>query len=215
MSDDAFDPPQEAAGLDVVRRSASHQIDRLAASNTVATEQLVKTSAWLTGALLTLNGGGVLSTLSYAEHAPGQGWPAGFFLGGIALAMLSAVAIQGFQSVLFAPLENLMAYWRWVEISGVEHHEAADEHYAKIKRTERLAFVPPLLGWLSGMTFFAGAVMLALHVEQDGRQNAVRCRSLQADMLAAKPLRADSRDLFTALGCKPSDAAYSQPPLHR
>lgn len=41
------------------------------------------------------------------------------------------------------------------------------------------------------------------HGIQDSRANDRRCLAIQGDMLAAQPRRADGRDLFQALGCRP------------
>jgi hypothetical protein len=185
-------------------RVAEHQIGRLERFESGASDQLVKMSVWLTASLLAINSGGALAALNVAEHFEFP-TPAALLFGiGILLALLSGVAIQGFQSKAAQPLEELLLYWRGVQISGVEDIERAVELAKPLITLNRFAFIPPTIGWFSGLAFFVGAIALGLHVEHRGKAVVDRCLELQNDMLSLKPRRADSRELFIALKCDPT-----------
>lgn len=54
------------------------------------------------------------------------------------------------------------------------------------------------------------------HAARANRANDARCLAIQNDMLSAHPRRADSPDLYQALGCRPQGSAgVSAPPTDR
>jgi hypothetical protein len=158
-------------------------------------------AAWLTAALFAINGAGVLSTLGSLDHFSGVG-PAAVFGCGVILSMLSGVVIQGLSYLYVAPISGMLAYWASVEICGEKNEAAHLEQRSKIDRISRWQRVAPALGWLSGLSFLIGAVWLGSSSRDAENRTALQCSALQADMLAPHPKRAESRELFVALGCK-------------
>jgi hypothetical protein len=188
----------------VTREVAEHEARRLERSSSASTEQLLKMSGWLTASLLAINGAGALATLNAAPSANDLTIPGLLFGSGILMAMLSAVAIQAFQGAVAGPLDALINYWRGAQIYGERDIQIEVELRKPIDKINRFSFVPPAIGWMSGLLFMTGAITLALIVAQPDQTALGRCEVLQKDMTSLEPRRVDSRELFTALGCKQS-----------
>jgi len=73
----------------------------------------------------------------------------------------------------------------------------------------------------AGVALFAFAASIiipaARHGEESAKANAQRCLAIQRDMLRAQPHRADSPELFQALGCHPQGqgSVYARSPSTR
>jgi hypothetical protein len=201
-----------AREIAVTRQVAEHEALRLERALSGSTDQLLKMSGWLTASLLAINGAGALATLNAAPNANDLTIPGLLFGGGILTAMLSAVAIQSFQEAVAGPLDALINYWRGAQIYGERDTLVEEELRKPLNKVNRFSFVPPAIGWLSGLLFFAGAITLALIVAQPDQAALNRCEVLQRDMTSLEPRRADSRELFTALGCKQSGTTKIEMP---
>ena len=154
-------PEQQTA---LVRSLAAHQVTRLEKMSASSSEQLIKVSGWLSAALLTINGAGAIATLNIATKLTTPIYPAGAFATGILLILLNGVAVQGLASLFVSPLERLMAYWRAVEVIG-HYDEGEEEQFRRpVERLQRFSWIPPALGWASGVCFFGGVSYLALNV---------------------------------------------------
>jgi hypothetical protein len=150
--------------LALARGVAAHQVARLEKMWASGVEQLLKTSGWLSAALLTINGAGAIATLNVADRIATPIYPASAFAVGILFVLLNGVAVQQINSLLLAPMEHLMAYWRAVEILG-QYDEAEEEQFTlPVHRIQRFSWIPPTLGWISGVCFFVGVAYLALSV---------------------------------------------------
>jgi len=161
MDGDARTPEEQAA---LSRGLAAHQVARLEKISASSAEQLVKTSGWLSAALLAINGGGAIATLNVADRIAAPIYPASAFGAGILFVLLNGVAVQRLNSLCFAPLEHLMAYWRAVEILGQYDDDEEEQFRRPVERIYRLGWIPPTLGWISGACFFAGVAYLTLSV---------------------------------------------------
>lgn len=186
----------------ITRQVAEHEALKFERALSGSTDQLLKMSGWLTASLLAINGAGALATLNAAPNANDLTIPGLLFGGGILTAMLSAVAIQALQGAAAGPLNALISYWRGAQIYGERDTQVEGELWKPLNKINRVSFVPPAIGWVSGLLFMAGAITLALVVAQPDQAALNRCEVLQRDMTSLKPNRADSRELFTALGCK-------------
>ena len=186
----------------MLRDIADHQIGRLEYSSSIAGDQLVKTSGWLTASLLAINGAGAIAVLNAVDRIANPMIPASLFCTGILFTMLNAVSIQAIMAKLQSSLENLIGFWRLVKIRGNRDETAEADLTKAYRRISRFSWIPPVLGWVAGALFFGGVAAIALNVKSPLAAQSYRCAGLQRDMLASKPKRADSRELFVALSCK-------------
>jgi hypothetical protein len=185
-----------------LRRLAAHQLGRLEVNAAATSEQMVRTSGWLTAALFAINGGGALAALNVIERLDQPSWSADAFLGGITFAMLNAVLIQHFTSAITAPVESLLMFWTEVEAIGAAPSDY-EEIVKPIKRLEPWHWTAPAAGWISGVLFLCGAVILGIDIASPPQTLMRRCAMLQQDMVKLSPVYADSRELFEALKCTP------------
>jgi hypothetical protein len=197
---------KKSENMEIARQFCQYEAERLERSLTGSTEQLIKMSGWLTASLLAINGAGALATLNVLSQTRDLSLSGLFFLGGIVLALLSAVAIQSFQDKVFQPLAALIRYWREAQITGVRNESEEQQLREPINKLNKWGFVPPVIGWLSGFSFVIGALTLALGITSADQASLGRCRARQSDMFAFSPKRADSRELFVVLNCKVQSA---------
>lgn len=185
------------------RLIAEHNIGRYERYDQILSDQITKTSGWLTASLLAINAGGALAALNAAERGPAATGPALVFGMGILTALLSAVTMQEFLIKMTGSVEQCLSYWRRVQISGVHDEQEARQVQEALKQTKKRRHIAPVIGWVSGIHFFIGAGLLA-HTSQRLPQVDAVCSALQRDMLSSNPRRSDSRELFTALKCTPN-----------
>jgi len=188
---------------DFNKRYAQRILTRIDYLQGFAAEQVASTAKWLTASLLAINGAGALAAVN--DLKDGGSWLAALlFTLGVISALLSATAIQEVYNNSSDPLMENDNYWIQVAVSGYRDPDEEDSLQAASTAAMRLARVPPILGWISGLLFLAGAVLLALNVTSNESVNARRCLSIEQDMLSARPRRANAAELYTALGCRPS-----------
>jgi hypothetical protein len=191
--------PMSADELSLV---AKHRIGRLETLHAAGNEQLAKTGGWLVASLLAVNGGGALASLNVSALGYFPRGAAIAFGMGIVFAAFNAVGIQSLTYKMLIPLENLLAYWRGVEIFGEEDQDEFETHQAALIKAAKLQFLPHACGWISGLLFIAGAILLGLGAQRVVNANSPRCAALQSDMLLVKPKRSDSGELFKTLNCQ-------------
>lgn len=185
------------------KRYAQRVLTRIDHLQGFAAEQVASTAKWLTASLLAVNGAGALAAVNALKD--GGAWlPSLLFTLGIISALLSATAMQEIYNNTSDPLLSHDNYWIQVADNGYRDPNEEDSLQAASTAAMRLARMPPILGWISGLLFLAGAVLLALNVTSGESANARRCLSIERDMLSARPKRANSAELYTALGCGPS-----------
>jgi hypothetical protein len=80
-------------------------------------------------------------------------------------------------------------------------------------RTEHLSKWAITFEVLSFLAFMCGSMLALATIDPGERANARRCEALQGDFLSAYPRRADSREIFQVLGCRPQGDgnAFAQP----
>ena len=185
------------------RLIAEHNIGRYERYDQVLSDQITKTSGWLTASLLAINAGGALAALNAAERGPAATGPALVFGMGILTALLSAVTMQEFLIKMADPVERCLSYWRRVQISGVHDEQEARQVREAVRQRKKCRYIAPAIGWVSGIHFFIGAGLLAYTSRHPIQVDAL-CAALQRDMLSSDPKRSDSRELFTTLKCTPN-----------
>ena len=167
-------------------------------------DQVGSMAKWLMASLLAVNGAGAIAAMNAVDSGKGH-WAAGLlFAVGVGCALMSGVAMQDVYNAIPEPLLTQDNYWTGVSITGERDGGVEELHKTATAKMLRFRLLPPLLGWISGLLFIAGAITLAFHVEADDRANKARCLSIQNDMLSAQPQRRDGIELFRAFGCMPA-----------
>lgn len=183
-----------------VRRVATHRVRALEVSQAAANEQMLKSSGWLTAALLALNAGGALATINAMPQLDQPFWPSVCFMAGIVFVMLSAVTIQELSNSV--DLDSIVLFWREVEVHGIFDPELHTQVAQPVTKKDRWSWLAPFFGWISGLLFLAGAAVLGLDAARPSDGLVARCLSLQQDMLRLPPDNPESRELFETLSCK-------------
>lgn len=186
------------------RALAERILARIDQQQQFAFDQVGSMAKWLMASLLAVNGAGAIAAMNAVDTGKGH-WAAGLiFALGVGSALMSGVAMQDVYNAIPEPLLMQDNYWTGVSVTGERDADVEEEHKTATAKTLRFRLVPPLLGWISGLLFIAGAITLAFHVEEDDRANKARCLSLQHDILSAQPQRRDGIELFKAFGCMPA-----------
>lgn len=147
--------------VDLNRAHASRALERIRRHEIFAAEQVASMAKWLTASLLAVNGGGAIAVFNH-PHTAGHAWCAGIaFMLGIAFALLSGTGLQEFYNRVSDPLYELDKYWTRVSLTGVRDEAEEASLKQPVDKIHRLAFIPPMLGWISGVSFLVGAVLLA------------------------------------------------------
>lgn len=166
--------------------------------------QVASMANWLMASLLAINGGGALATVNASKEAHGL-WIAGaIFALGVGFALMSAVRMQDTYNASVLSLSQQGQYWAGVAIYGQRDagHEKQDRE--KAARIQRWAFLPPTLGWCSGILFIAGTVLLVAAIQSGRDVSDHRCAAIEQEMLTNLAKRPSDVSLFTALGCTPT-----------
>lgn len=202
------DEAEEAAehDLEFMRATARQGVDQLVVNLNDLGSQMMSASKWLSAALLTINGGGMLATVGAIERLDDPYYATVFFCLGILFVMLNGVVIQHFAAAGIPHVRALANYWRAVSHTGIYDEAAEQRLVAPIDRANRWNWIAPLCGWISASFFLAGVWALATGIADSDVDNGRRCVAIQRDMLSARPLRIDDAAIFTALGCKPHGA---------
>jgi hypothetical protein len=160
---------------------------------------------WGLAALLTINGGGLLAVLNAQSRFLAAYKPASFFMGGMVLALLCAAAVR---LDIYKSLHNgrgLLRKAKQVRDEKPNAPKTVEELVSEWRnsRTTHLRYWPIGIEALSLLAFLCGSMLALATIDPGERANARRCEALQGDFLSAYPRRADSREVFQILGCRP------------
>ena len=143
------------------RALASRTLERIRDHEKFSSEQLASLSKWLSASLLAVNGGGAIAVFNHLHDFPFAKLAGFSFMIGIALALLSGAGLQEFYNRIRTPLVELDSYWTAVSLTGVRDESKETRLNERINRINRLAFIPPTIGWISGILFILGSILLA------------------------------------------------------
>ena len=190
------------------RLFAERVLIRLDRHQSFSWEQLSSFAKWLTASLLAVNGAGGLAALTLLKEG-GSSVPGAFFGTGLLLALLSGAALQEIYNRISIPMIDQDNYWTSVVIDGTRDCDIEADLDSQTKTIMRFAFIPPTLGWGSGISFIAGAVSLGISAADIGATSSATCLVLERDMLSARPRRSNAPEMFQALGCKPASTTHA------
>jgi hypothetical protein len=169
----AGDPPakaRDAAGDDPTavarwnRLAAQHEVDMLIKLREAAIEQATAMAKWLLASLLAINAAGALAIINSIGRLADPAYPATAFTAGMILPLLSATIIQYQNYYNLQPVQELIGYYLTVVDDGERLDSMEKELIAKAHRFQIGRFAAPLCGWLSGVSFIAGAYLFALQL---------------------------------------------------
>jgi hypothetical protein len=189
------------------RALADRTLSRIEHTLQFASDQVGSMAKWLMASLLAVNGAGGLAVLSSINAGHEQWLTGALFVLGVISALLVGVAMQ---EVYIAMPDSLLLsdrYWIGVSISGDRDPGRESELKSALAKAARFSFVPPLLGWVSGLLFLAGTISMALHADPSAREKAAACEALRKDMLSAHPKRGNGIELLAPLGCRTNGKA--------
>lgn len=187
--------------LERFRHKTGYRRQRLEISIANGVEQALGLSKWLTTSLFALNGAGVLFSMNAAAQLDLAIVPAGLFTAGLLGAMASGWVNQNAAMSSIDPAEALVRIWNEAEFDGDFDADDEAKQLAELESINEKLWKGPILGWVSLAFFIAGSAVLGFDVARPNARTTQICEPLQRDMLAAKPKRPDSRELFEALGC--------------
>jgi len=179
-----MDETTEVEVVEADPRVAAHHAARLEVAAAAGSEQMIKTSGWLVASLLVINGGGAVATLQIADKLSDPRWPLWAFGAGLVLAMLSAVVIQGIQTKISRPTEELILAWRLVELHGHYRRDGMVTLTNAVTAITRFTWVPPAIGWVSAAAFIVGGTWLTQAVPS--RAPAVKTLAAPANGVETK-----------------------------
>lgn len=120
-------------------------------------EQVSSWAKWLTASLLVINSGALLAALN-SDEINARGLAASIFVAGVVTALLSGTVLQEIYN-----RHGDLVRAQWVEFKKFEAGFSLDQ--AKLSELsdkhswwERIAPIAPILGYLSGCFFVAGAL---------------------------------------------------------
>jgi hypothetical protein len=185
------------------RQFAERVLTRIDRMQAFTSEQVASFSKWLTASLLAVNGAGGLASLNLLQRSS-DAWLAAMMFGlGIVLALCSGTILQEIYNRATPPLLDQDNYWATVSIDGVRDGDLEAQLEEQSRKPLRFSWAPPLLGWLSGFSFIAGAVAMAVAATPDNSARSSACLRIEQDMLSVAPKRANGAEIYSALGCKP------------
>lgn len=119
-------------------------------------EQQVGHSKWLNASLLAINSAALFAITGQLEHLDSTALVAGPFVAGVITALLSGYCLQEFYQLSTTPVFRSWEYWSKVSITGKRNIRFEMYLRKLFKKIFRWAWVPPALGWISGLCFLSG-----------------------------------------------------------
>jgi len=182
-------------------------LQRYATYYGVINDDLLATSNWMVATLVALNSSAIVALLNFNQVQLSKFYLIGsvaIFGFGIAAAILSAfVKLYNYDKLsgVISTMQNL--YTSAMVTGDLDQGEVAKASGGLSNSHRYLKFADKLL-YASAVLFFVASLVFgaALVTHQDFAK--AQCRALETDMFSSKPHRKDSRDLFSALACKPS-----------
>ncbi|QCB43004.1 hypothetical protein E5673_12895 [Sphingomonas sp. PAMC26645] len=161
---------------------------------------------WSLGALLTINGGAILALLSSEARFSDPIRPGIMFAAGMLLALGSASALRADIKFDVNRARTVVRHAKRVIDKRSSAPKTVDELqdiWEKGKSSKLLPLLPGIFEACSALLFLVGAVWAIANIDPGKAANLRRCEALQTDMLRARGLRPDSKEIFVALGCRP------------
>lgn len=161
---------EKSGDLDELRESAQHEIDSLIQLRTLLLEQHTHSFKWLNASLLAMNGGALVAILNSEKLQPNI-FPATFcFLSGIVLSLLIGVAAQKISIQSLKPYQRMIGYWISVKSDGKRISAFEDQLGDELVEANKYGWIVPAVGWLSGVSFLLGCVLLFSSIQPQERE---------------------------------------------
>ena len=151
------------ASLDAIqeRERAEWKVETYLRHYELSIAEVTGLSKWLNGSLFAASSGGVLTVLNQSEKLADPMFSGLAFVSGLCFALLGATANQEHYNQISEPLLNLVSYWQEVKISGIADVEKQKTLETALSEKLRFTWFGPIFGWISGLSFVAGASLVA------------------------------------------------------
>ncbi|MEO7383908.1 MAG: hypothetical protein ABIU18_03155 [Novosphingobium sp.] len=144
------------------RSAAKREMQLLDKFHSTTLAQHTELFKWITASLLAINGGAAVTILGSntvdAAHKIGVG---ANFVVGIFFALIVGVAAQLLSARTLQPTQALIGYWITVEIDGNRKDDLEVQLGNDLRQSVKWSWVVPALGWMSGLFFAVGLVIIA------------------------------------------------------
>jgi len=153
---------------EIARRLAEHSIETLKSTYSFAIQQHADSFKWITASLLAINSGGAFAVLNFEKLDLVSKKVSGlFFLVGILLSMLVAVAAQKLTIRALPILNHQIGFWISVLEDGKIPANLEEIESANAKKVIRFQWIVPMIGWLSAACFVAGMASIGLNLHSE------------------------------------------------
>lgn len=195
----------ESLAAQRVRNLASELLEDATDIQKFDLQRSLDVGKWGLGALLTINGGGLLAVMNAQARFLSPFQPALIFASGMVLALLCAATVR---LDIYKSLHNgreLLRKARHVRDGTPGAPKTVGELVSEWRASRKVPIDRWAIGFeaMSLLAFMFGAWLALATIDPGERANARRCEALQSDFLSASPRRDDSRDIFEALACRP------------
>ncbi|MCA1652710.1 MAG: hypothetical protein ABR588_10660 [Sphingomicrobium sp.] len=141
---------------------AEIQLIKLDRYHSFVNEQVAAQSKWLTASLLAINGAGGLATLEVIKAGHTAFLSGSMFLAGLTAALLSGTALQEVYNRSSGLYDEAFGYWLAVKHGQSRIESEESDRSDRAGKINRWNFLPPLIGWISGLLFLCGSITLAV-----------------------------------------------------
>lgn len=164
-SDNGTVHPGDASlqGADEYRR-VSYKLERYEKHLDLCVDQVTSLSKWLSASLFAVNSGGLLTLLNQSQSITNIQTPGILFISGIIFSLLSATINQEVYNRAATHLHSMINYWQEYQITYTHYAEQHDQIAAKLTNINRYMWLGPTTGWISGLAFVIGALIVGLYL---------------------------------------------------
>ena len=147
-----------------VRQAALHEFQTCIALRDLVVKEAVTSIRWVQTSLLVVNAGGAIALLDTDIDPSAKAWAGGFFVAGITLSLLTALAGVSMMKDVPGRLTRLAGYWLSVTVDLLRSEEIEREWHsytAQLTKRGRLSYA---IGFASLAAFFGGCLLIAQSV---------------------------------------------------
>jgi hypothetical protein len=146
------------------RRLAHQNLEHLAHLRNFASEQVASQARWLNASLLAVNSASLFAIFQLGSVQRSEEAIIAFVIG-VGATLLSAVVLQeNYMKNLPNSISAQRPYWTQVSISGERQPEEERSLSNSAKANSWVHFTAPFLGYVSGISWFVGALIFAFQL---------------------------------------------------
>ena len=125
-------------------------------------EQMLSQGKWINATLLALNGPALFAIISSKRELDHIFAISLLFIAGLVLALLSGTILHHAYSDLSQSMQKNWMYWSKLSVYGWRKRRFESLQRQKINKIYKYAIFSPICGWLSGICFIIGVILIAM-----------------------------------------------------